>query len=106
MADEIIVLITASSQDEAAKLGTALVDGRLAACVNIVTGVRSLFFWDGKTRDEHETLLIAKSRLPLLEELTALVKSLHSYTVPEIIAIPIVGGSTEYLRWLSDATKR
>lgn len=105
MADEIIVLITASNKDEAATISTSLVDERLAACVNIVPEVRSLFFWEGKTQDERETLLIVKSRLPLLETLISRVKSLHSYTVPEIIALPIVGGSTDYLRWLRDTTK-
>jgi len=105
MGDEIIVLITASSKDEAAKIGTALVDEHLAACVNIVPEVRSLFFWEGKTRDEREILLICKSRLPRMEKLVARVKSLHSYTVPEVIALPIVAGSREYLDWVQDATK-
>jgi periplasmic divalent cation tolerance protein len=105
MADEIIVLITASSKEEAVKLGTALVEERLAACVNIVPEVRSLFSWEGKTQDERETLLIAKSRQPLLRQLVSRVKSLHSYTVPEVIALPIVGGSEDYLAWLSESTK-
>ena len=74
MGGEIIVLITASSSDEAAKIGTALVDEHLAACVNIVPEVRSLFFWEGKTRDERETLLICKSRLALMEKIVARVK--------------------------------
>jgi len=104
--DEIIVLITTSTTDEAAKIGTALVDGHLAACVNIVPEVRSLFFWEGKTRDERETLLICKSRLSRMKQLVARVKSLHSYTVPEVIAIPIVAGSREYLDWVKDATKQ
>jgi len=103
--DEIIVLITTSNEDEAAKIGTALVDRHLAACVNIVSAVRSLFFWEGKTRDEREMLLICKSRLPHMEQLVAQVKSLHSYTVPEVIALPIVAGSREYLDWVKDATK-
>jgi periplasmic divalent cation tolerance protein len=105
MANEIIVLITASSPDEAAKIGSALVDEHLAACVNIVPEVRSLFFWEGKTRDERETLLVAKSRQPLLAQLVLRVKALHSYSVPEVIALPIVGGSPEYLAWLNDTTK-
>ena len=106
MADEIIVLITASSKDEAVKIGTALVNEHLAACVNIVPEVRSVFFWEGKTHDERETLLIAKSRQPLLEPLITRVKTLHSYTVPEVVALPILGGSPEYLRWLNETTKR
>src|SRR5512143_1383005 len=105
MAGEIIVLITASSEDEAAKIGSALVDEHLAACVNIVPGVRSLFFWEGKTQDGRELLLICKSRQPLLGRIIARVKSLHSYTVPEVIALPVVGGSEDYLRWLREATR-
>lgn len=106
MADEIVVFITASNKDEAALIGKALVDEHLAACVNLVPEVRSLFFWDNKTQDERETLLIVKSRLPLLDTLTARVKSLHSYSVPEVIALPIIGGSAEYLSWLNEATKQ
>jgi len=102
---EIIVLITASSKDEAARVGTALVDEHLAACVNIVPQIRSLFFWEGKTQDQDEILLVVKSRLPLLERIIARVKALHSYTVPEIIALPIIGGSPEYLHWLDEETK-
>jgi periplasmic divalent cation tolerance protein len=105
MADEIIVLITAANNDEAGRIAAALVDERVAACVNIVSGVRSLFFWEGKTRKETETLLIAKSRLPLLEQLIRRVKSIHSYTVPEIIALPIIGGSADYLSWLRETAK-
>ena len=105
MGDEIIVLITTSTEDEAAKIGTALVGCHLAACVNIVPEVRSLFFWEGKPRDERETLLICKSRLPHMEQLVARVKSLHSYAVPEVIALPIVAGSQDYLDWVRDATK-
>jgi len=103
--DEIIVLITTPTRDEAVKIGSALVDERLAACVNIVPEMRSLFFWEGKTQDEQETLLICKSRLPRMEQLVARVKSLHSYSVPEVIALPIIAGSREYLDWVKDATK-
>ena len=105
MDDGIVVLITASSGDEAAVIGKALVDGRLAACANIVPDVRSLFSWEGKTQDERETLLIVKSRSPLMTELIATVKSLHSYKVPEIIALPIVAGAQDYLEWLREITK-
>ena len=106
MADEIVVFITASNKDEAALIGKALVDEHLAACATLVPEVRSLFFWEGKTQDECETLLIVKSRLPLLETLSARVKSLHSYSVPKVIALPIVGGSADYLAWLNETTKR
>ena len=101
----IIVLITASSGDEAVKIAAALVNEHLAACVNIVPEVRSLFFWEGKTQDARETLLVCKSRLPLIEKLIVRVKELHSYTVPEIIALPIVAGSREYLTWVKETVK-
>lgn len=102
MGDEVVVLITASSADEAGKIGRALVEERLVACANIVGGVRSLFFWDGKSRDEQETLMICKSRSPLMNRIIDRVKQLHSYTVPEIIALPIAAGSKEYLDWVNE----
>jgi periplasmic divalent cation tolerance protein len=105
MADEVLVLITASSGEEAAKIATALVDEHIAACVNIVPEVRSLFFWEGRTQDAREALLICKSRQPLLEKLIRRVKSLHSYAVPEIIALPIIGGSRDYLDWLKETVR-
>lgn len=105
MADEIVVLVTTSSKDEATAIGKTLVEERLVACVNIVPEVRSLFTWEEKTQDERETLLILKSRFSLLERLTERVKSLHSYSVPEVIALPIIGGSADYLRWLRESTK-
>jgi periplasmic divalent cation tolerance protein len=103
--DEVIILITASSGDEAVKIATALVNEHLAACVNILPEVRSLFFWEGRTQDACEVLLICKGRLPLVEKLIIRVKALHSYTVPEIIAIPIVAGSREYLDWVRETVK-
>jgi periplasmic divalent cation tolerance protein len=105
MADEIIVLITTASENEAEKIARSLVDEHLAACANIVPGVRSLFFWDGKTQDERETLLICKSRLPLMSKIVQQVKALHSYSVPEIIALPIIAGSPDYLAWVRETTK-
>jgi periplasmic divalent cation tolerance protein len=105
MADEIIVLITAGSKDEATRIGTALVNEHIAACANIVPQIRSLFFWEGKAQDESETLIIVKSRLPLMDRIIARVKELHSYSVPEVIALPVIGGSAEYLRWLQDSTQ-
>ena len=105
MADEIVVLITAASDSEAAKIAQALVEEHLAACANIVPGVRSLFFWDGKTQDERETLLICKSRSALMSKIIQRVRSLHSYSVPEIIALPIIAGSPDYLEWVRETTK-
>ena len=104
MNDGIIVLITAGSEEEAVRIGRALVEERLAACVNIVPTVRSLFFWEGKTQDSPESLLICKSRKPLIEQVISRVKSLHSYSVPEIIALPVIAGSSDYLDWVKDST--
>ena len=104
MTDAIVVLITASTAEEAAKLAKSLVDDRLAACVNIVAGVRSFFFWDGATQDAGETLLICKSRMPLMDGIIGRVRELHSYTLPEIIALPVVAGSPPYLDWLRNST--
>jgi periplasmic divalent cation tolerance protein len=105
MTDGIIVLITAGSEEEAAVLAKALVNEHLAACVNIVPAVSSFFFWEGKTQDARESLLLCKSRLPLMRQLIDRVKSLHSYSVPEIIALPIVAGSSEYLDWVKESTR-
>jgi periplasmic divalent cation tolerance protein len=105
MRDGIVVLITASNKDEAAMIGATLVNERLAACVNIVPEIRALFFWEGKTQDAQETLLIVKSRLPLMEKIVSRVKALHSYSVPEVIALPIVAGSADYLGWLRESTR-
>jgi periplasmic divalent cation tolerance protein len=105
MTDAIVILITTGSADEAAVIARTLVDEHLAACVNILPGVRSFFFWEGKTQDAAETLMICKSRSPLLDKLISRVRSLHSYSVPEIIALPITGGLPDYLAWVDNSTK-
>ncbi|MFA5073891.1 MAG: divalent-cation tolerance protein CutA [Nitrospirota bacterium] len=100
MQNEIIILITASTMEEAEVISRTLVNEHLAACVTMIPAVHSLFFWEGKTQESSEVLLIAKSRLSCLERCETRVKELHSYSVPEIIALPIIGGSKEYLAWL------
>ncbi len=104
--DNIVVLITAPNEDEASKIARALVEARLAACVNIMRNIRSIYSWQGKIEDEAEALMIAKTQRSLFNSLSAKVKELHSYTVPEIIAIPIVEGSTDYINWLGEVTKQ
>ncbi|MCL4456575.1 MAG: divalent-cation tolerance protein CutA [Nitrospirae bacterium] len=101
--EAIVVYITAPNEDEAAKIAKTLVEQRLAACVNIVRGIRSIYTWQGKIEDDAEVLMIAKTQLHLFESLKNRVKELHSYTVPEIIASPIIDGSEDYLNWLKEA---
>ncbi len=102
--DAIVVLITAASREEADRIAKQLVDDRLAACVNIVPQVRSLFIWEQTLSQEDEVLLLVKSRRARFAQLVAVVKRLHSYRVPEIIALPVVMGSADYLRWVSEST--
>lgn len=104
MTEYIMVLITASKEDEAARIARDIVSSRLAACVNIVKGIRSIYRWQGKIEDEGEVLMVVKTRRDLFGELKKRVKELHSYSVPEIVALPIVEGSEEYLKWLQEET--
>ena len=100
----IVILITAGSVEEGEKIANALVESRLAACANIIPSVRSIFFWEGKTCQESEVLLVVKSRRQLLEKIIDKVKQVHSYKVPEIIALPVIDGSREYLKWVEEST--
>jgi periplasmic divalent cation tolerance protein len=105
MADEIVILITASSDNEAANIARTLVDEHRVACVNVIKGVQSFFFWEGRTQESSESLLICKSRSSMIDGIMTRVKSLHSYTVPEIIALPIVAGLPAYLEWVRSSAK-
>jgi len=100
----IVVLVTASSEAEAAQIGQAVVEGGVAACANIIPNVTSLFRWEGKLSKEKEVLILIKSRLDVFQDLAAVIKRLHSYQVPEIIALPIIEGSSEYLTWVIEST--
>ena len=102
---KIVILVTTSSEPEAHKIADLLLNRRKAACVNIVPVVESSFRWQGKLDSARESLLIIKTRASLLPEIIELVKSIHSYEVPEIIALPIIGGSEDYLKWIDDEVK-
>jgi periplasmic divalent cation tolerance protein len=104
-ADRIIVLIAAGSEEQARKIAELLVEEKQAACVNVVPRVDSLFRWKGKIDSARESLLLVKTRASLLPQIISLVEGIHSYEVPEIIALPIVGGSEEYLKWLDSALR-
>jgi periplasmic divalent cation tolerance protein len=100
MTDKIVVLCTCSSRDEARRVAGHLIEKRLAACVNLLPPVRSVYRWNGVVEEGEETLMIIKSARPLFERLRAEIARLHSYEVPEIVALPIVDGSESYLEWM------
>ena len=100
----VVIFITASSYEEAHKISEALVGQKKAACVNIVPKVDSIFTWKGKIEESEESMLIVKTRAKLFPDVVTLVKWLHSYEVPEIIALPIIEGNPDYLEWIDKET--
>jgi periplasmic divalent cation tolerance protein len=102
---KIVIFITASSEPEAHKIANLLLTNRKAACVNIVPKVESSFWWQGKLDAARESLLIVKTRASLLPEIIDLVKGAHSYEVPEIVALPIIGGNEDYLKWIDNEVR-
>lgn len=103
MTDKILVLTTTGSEEEAGKIARALVERRLAACVNISPRVSSTYRWQGKIEEAEEFLLIIKTSAEKFDHIRNAIRELHSYEVPECIAIPIVDGSVSYLTWISDS---
>ena len=104
--EAVLVLITTATREEADRIARDLVEQRLAACVTIVPQVRSFFWWENTLSNEEEVLLMMKTRRSHLRQLIVKVKAVHSYSVPEIIALPIVEGSTSYLEWVDEATRK
>ena len=100
----VAVCVTAASLAEAKIIGRALVEARLAASVNVVPGVSSFYRWEGALCEGDEAMLWAKTRADLVEPLTAMVKALHSYACPCVIALPITGGNADYLAWIDAET--
>jgi len=100
--DYIVVFITANGTEEAQKIAQSLLKGRRAACVNIIPEVDSHFWWEDKLDSASESLLVIKTRASLLPEIVDSVKKMHSNTVPEIIALPIIGGNQDYLDWIDN----
>ena len=105
MTDYIVVYVTAP-EEEAVDLAKTLVEERLVACVNLVPGLRSIYWWQGKVEDEPEVLCMMKTRSNLFESLRDRVRQLHSYEVEEIIALPILAGNLPYLDWITENTQR
>ncbi|MDP6675527.1 MAG: divalent-cation tolerance protein CutA [Gammaproteobacteria bacterium] len=99
----ILVLCTCPSQQEADAVATALLEERLAACVNQLPGIRSLYRWEGRVTQDDEVLLLIKTSANLFGSLEKMIKKLHPYATPEIIAVPIIAGSAEYLGWIEES---
>ena len=100
-----LIYITAENKAEARKIGSALVESKLAACVNIIDNMNSMYVWEGKVQDDTETILIAKTTEARVPQLIEKVKALHSYDCPCILSIPVSGGNTEFINWIADEVK-
>jgi periplasmic divalent cation tolerance protein len=96
----LVVLVTAPDLEHARAIGRALVEERLAACVNLIPGIESIYRWQGKVSQDAEVLLVVKSQASRLPALAARVKELHPYELPEVLALPAAGGSQAYLDWV------
>jgi periplasmic divalent cation tolerance protein len=105
MTDKLIVLSTCPSEDEARRIARGLVEDRLAACVNILPGAKSVYHWQGRVEESDELLLMIKTRRDLLDKLGKRLSQMHTYEVPEGIAIPILDGLPAYLDWLDRELK-
>ncbi len=105
MTDKIVALCTCGSSEEATSLARALVERRLAACVSVVPGMHSTYRWKGAVEEASEWLLLIKTNRSQFEKLEAAVRELHSYELPELIALPVVAGLEAYLRWVDEALK-
>jgi periplasmic divalent cation tolerance protein len=104
MTDTILILVTAGSETEAETIAKTLVEERLAACVNLLSPIRSIYRWEGKIADDREWLLVIKTQAARFAAVEARVTALHSYQVPEVIALPIQAGTAAYLRWVQAET--
>jgi periplasmic divalent cation tolerance protein len=104
MTDALVVLVTAPGAAEAATLARALVEERLAACGNVIPGLRSIYRWEGKVQEDAEALLVLKTTRARFEALRERILALHPYQVPEVLALPVEAGSAPYLAWIAGAT--
>lgn len=103
MNDACVILVTAPTADEAARMARVLVEERLAACGNVVPQIRSIYRWEGKVQDEPEALLVLKTRSELFERLRARVVELHPYDCPEVLRLAVDGGHAPYLAWIAQS---
>jgi periplasmic divalent cation tolerance protein len=100
-----LIYITAGNMEEAKKIGRELISSRLAACVNIIDNMHSMFWWEDKIQEDREVILIAKTKESLVTELIETVKSVHSYACPCIVSLPILDGNRAFLDWIVEQTR-
>lgn len=100
------IYMTAGNKEEAKKIGKALVAAKLAACVNILDNMNSIYMWEGELQDDAEVVLIAKTTEACVPQLVEKVKSLHSYDCPCIVSLPVLGGHKPFLDWIGEALSR
>jgi periplasmic divalent cation tolerance protein len=105
MTDALVVLVTTPTPEKAAEIARALVEERLAACGNVVPGLRSIYRWQGDVQDDAEALLLLKTTRDRFEALRARVLALHPYELPEVVALPVEAGSAPYLAWIAGETR-
>jgi periplasmic divalent cation tolerance protein len=101
----IVIYVTCKNKPEAETIANTLLEEKLIACANIVPGIQSMYWWEGKVNTDQEVLMIIKTRKTLFSKIVKIVKAHHSYTVPEIIALPITAGNLDYLKWINASTK-
>ncbi len=105
MTDKVVILVTAANRDECKKIARHLVETRLAACVNISQPIESVYRWEGQIAEQGEFLLFIKSTGGLFPEIKTEISKIHSYHTPEILCLPVIDGSRDYLQWISDSVK-
>ena len=101
----IVIFSTAANTEEASRIAEKLVSGRLVACVNIVPGIQSIYWWNNAVQKEQEVLMVMKTEKSKYQEVERTIKSLHSYEVPEIISLPLENGFEGYLKWIENTLK-
>ena len=106
MTDKVVIMVTARSRRECRKIARRLVDEKLAACVNITQGIQSVYHWEGKVVQEREYLMFIKTTRDLFPEIETEIALIHSYHTPEIICLPIIDGSRNYMQWLGEAVRK
>jgi periplasmic divalent cation tolerance protein len=105
MTDKVVILVTVANRREGRRIARHLVENRLAACVNMTQTIQSIYRWEGKLVEDEELLLVIKSARPLFPEIKTAITQIHTYHTPEIICLPIIEGSENYLQWMSDSVK-